>query len=328
MQPYMRNQLHCALRLLTALTVLIAGAAASQSYPTRTVRLVVGNPPGGAVDILARIVAPKLSERWGQQVVVDNRPGAGTRIAGEITAKAAPDGYTLLMITSAHTVGPALYKKMPYHAIESFSPVLLVASTPLVLLTNNSLPVRSLKELVALAKARDGRLNYASSGIGTPPHLAAELFKRSARLNMVHVPYKGSGPAFADLIGGQVELMFAALPGALPHVRAGKLRAIALTSAKRSQAVPDLPTIAELGFPEYEVTNWYGVLGPSGMDREIIERLNAEIAAVLQMRDVAEAIVRAGAEPMSSTPQEFDAFLRSEVAKWTKLITEAGIRAE
>jgi tripartite-type tricarboxylate transporter receptor subunit TctC len=324
----MRDRLHCALRLFAALTVLITGAAASQTYPTRTVRLVVGFPPGGAVDILARIVAPKLSERWGQQVVVDNRPGAGTRIAAEITAKAAPDGYTLLMITSAHAVGPALYEKLPYHAIESFSAVSLVASTPLVLLTHTSLPVRSLKELVALAKARPGQLNYASSGIGAPPHLAAELFKRSARINIVHVPYKGSGPAFADLIGGQVELMFAALPGSLPYIRAGKLRPIALTSAKRSKAVPDLPTIAELGFPGYEVTNWYGVLGPSGVDRKIIEHLNAEIAAVLQMRDVAEAIVRVGAEPVSSTPQEFEAYLRSEVAKWTKLITEAGIRVE
>lgn len=309
--------------LFTAATIALA-----QNYPTRPVRLIVGFPPGGAVDLLARITAPRLSEKWGQQVVVDNRPGAGSRIAAEIAAKAAADGYTLLMITSSHAVGAGLYGKLAYHPVDSFAAVTRAGSTPLVLLVHPSVPVTSVRELIALAKARPGQLNFGSSGTGGITHLAGELFKGMAKINIVHVPYKGTGPAFTDFIGGQVEVMFPALPGALPHVRAGKVRAVAMSSAKRSPALPEVPTIAEAGVAGYEVTNWYGLLAPAGTDTKIVERLHDEFAAVLRMSDVAEAFARAGAEPVSSTPREFEAYLRSEVARWTKGIKEAGVKVE
>jgi tripartite-type tricarboxylate transporter receptor subunit TctC len=309
--------------LFTAATLSLA-----QNYPTRPVRLIVGFPPGGAVDLLARITAPRLGEKWGQQVVVDNRPGAGSRIAAEIAAKAAPDGYTLLMITSSHAVGAGLYGKLAYHPVDSFAAVTLVGSTPLVVLTHPSLPVKSVKDLIALAKARPGQLNFGSSGTGGITHLAGELFKGMTGINIVHVPYKGTGPAFTDFIAGQVELMFPALPGALPHVKAGRVRAVAMSSAKRSPALPAVPTVVEAGVAGYEVTNWYGLLAPAGTDAKIVGRLHDEFAAVLTMSDVAEAFARAGAEPLSSMPRDFEAYLRSEVARWTKVIKDAGVKVE
>lgn len=321
----MKMHLHRAAILLATL-IGIACTAGAQSYPSKPVRFVLGFPPGGAVDLLARILAPKLTERWGQQVVVDNRPGAGSRIAAEIAAKADPDGYTLLMVTSSHAVNAGLYEKHAYDPVNAFAAVTLVASTPLVLLVHPSLPVQSVKELVALAKRRPGRLNYGSSGTGGITHLAGELLKGMTGISIVHVPYKGTGPAFAELIGGQVELMLPSLPGALPHVKAGKVRAIAMTAARRSPVLPDVPTIAESGIAGYEVTNWYGLLAPAGTERKIIERLHDEVVALLQMRDVVAAFARAGAEAVSSTPQEFQAYLRTEVAKWTKVIKDAGIR--
>ncbi|MBI3068041.1 MAG: tripartite tricarboxylate transporter substrate binding protein [Betaproteobacteria bacterium] len=316
-----------AVNLFAALAIGIACSALAQTYPTRAVRLIVGFPPGGTVDLLARITAPKLSERWGQQAVVDNRPGAGSTIAAEIVAKANADGYTLLMITMSYAVSAGLYQNLAYHPVDSFAPVTLVGSTPMILLAHPSLPVKSLSQLIALAKARPGQLNFASAGAGSFPHLAGELLKRMAGIDIVHVPYKGAGPAFTDLVGGHVELQFASLPGSLPYIRAGKVRPIAVTSAKRSRAMPEVPTIAESGIAGYELTNWYGLLAPAGTDRKIVERLNGDFVAILQIRDVAEAFARVGAEPVTSTPREFEVYLRSEVEKWSKVIKDAGIRS-
>lgn len=315
-----------AARLFAALTIGMACAVVAQPYPSKPVRVILGFPPGGAVDILTRIMAPKLSEKWGQQIVVDNRPGAGSMIAAEIVANGAADGYALLMITASHIVSASLYRKLAFHPVDSFAAVTQVAATSIALLTHPSVPVKSVKELIALAKARPGQLNFGSSGTGSILHLAGELFKRMAGVNIVHVPYKGAGPAYIDLIGGQLELMFGAVPSALPHVEAGKLRAIAVTSAKRWPALPEVPTIAESGVPGYEVTNWYGLLAPAGTARQIVERLHDEFAGVLRMQDVAQAFMRSGAEPVSSTPREFQALLSSELAKWTQVIREAGIR--
>ncbi len=323
----MNRHLHRAARLCVALMIGVVGCAAiAQPYPSKPVRVIVGFPPGGAVDILTRIMAPKVSERWGQQVVVDNRSGAGSMIAAEIVSNAAADGYTLLMITASHIVSASLYQKLAFHPVDSFTAVTQVASTPTALLAHPSLPVKSVKELIALAKARPGQLNFGSSGIGSILHLAAELFKGMAGINIVHVPYKGAGPAYTDLIGGHLELMFGAVPSALPHVKAGKLRAIAVTSAKRWPALPEVPTIAESGIPEYEVTNWYGLLAPAGTARQIVERLHDDFAEVVRMQDVAKAFVNSGADPVGSTPQQFNAHLRSEFAKWTRVIKDAGVR--
>lgn len=322
----MKMHLRHAAILSITLTIGMACPAVAQPYPSKPVRLIIGFPPGGAVDLLARILAPKLSERWGQQVVVDNRPGAGSRIAAEIAARADPDGYTLLMITSSHAVNAGLYEKHAYDPVNAFAAVTQMASTPLVLLVHPALPVRSVKELVALAKRRPGELNYGSSGTGGITHLAGELLKSMAGISIVHVPYKGTGPAFAEFLSGQVEVMVPSLPGALPHIKAGRVRAIGMTSAKRSPVLPGVPTIAEAGIAGYEVTNWYGLLAPVGTERRIIARLHDEVVALLKMRETGEAFARAGAEAVSSTPEEFQGYLRAEVAKWTKVIKDAGIR--
>lgn len=324
----MNMHLHRALSLFVVLTIGMSCAAVAQPYPARPVRVIVGFPPGGGVDVLARIMAPKLGERWEQQVVVDNRPGAGGRISAEVAAKAAPDGYTVLMITMSHAVGAGLYRKLAYHPADSFSAVSLLASTALVLLAHPSLPVKSLKDVIALAKARPGELSFGSSGIGGSPHLAGELFKGMAGINIVHVPYKGAGIAYTDLIGGHVELVIAALPGALPHIKSSKARAIALTSAKRSPASPEIPTIAESGVAGYDVTHWFGLLAPAGTDRKIVDQLHDAFVAVLRIHGTTEAVAKAGMDPVGSTPREFDAFLRSEIARWAKVIRDAGVKVE
>ena len=322
----MNVHLHRAVTVFAALAIVIASSVMAQSYPTKPVRMVLGFPPGGGIDVLARIIAPKLTERWGQQVVVDNRPGAAGNIGADIVAKAPADGYTLLMMTMSHAVGASLYTKLPFHPADSFSGVTLVGATTLVLLTHPSSSAKSLKELIALAKARPGQLSFGSSGIGGSPHLAGELLKLQTGINIVHVPYKGSGLAFADLIGGHVPLLMSALPGALPHIRSGRVRAIAVTSVQRSQAVSEVPTIAESGVPGYDVRHWFGALAPAGTERTIIDRLHDEFVAVLHMPDVAEAFGRAGTDPVSNKPREFDAYLRAEIARWGKVIKEAGVR--
>ena len=300
--------------------------ACAQPYPARPVRMIVGFPPGGAADILARILGQRLAHASGQQIVVDNRPGAGSTLGSEITAKAAPDGYTLLMISSSYAASAGLYKTN-YDPVGSFVPVTLVASAPQVLLAHPSLPAKAVGDLIKLAKAGTATLNYGSAGNGSTTHLAGELFTQMTGAKIVHVPYKGGAPALTDLIGGQIQLMFLALPPALPHVKTGKVHAIAVTSEKRAPALPQVPTIAET-VPGYEATNWYGVLAPRATPKSIVEKLNADMVKAVREPDVRRAIENQGAEPVGSTSQEFAEYLRTEIAKWTKVIKQAGVRSE
>ena len=312
--------------LIVALTG--AGAAAGQNYPVRPVRLVVPSSPGGGTDISARIIAPRLSEYLGQQVVVDNRPGAGTMIGGEVVARAAPDGYTLLMGISTLAINPAIYRKVPYDALRDFAPVSQAVALPNVLVAHPSLPVKTVKELIAFAKARPGQLNFASAGLGTSPHLSMELFLAMTKLKMVHVPYKGSGPGVVDLVAGHVPLMMPNMLSALPHIKTGRLRALGVTSARRAAGAPDIPTIAEAGVPVFEAVQWYGVLAPAGTPRAIVTRLHDQIVRVLQQPDIRQRFSTDGAEAVGSSPEEFTAFIRAETAKWAQVIKDAGIRPE
>lgn len=303
-------------------------AAGAQSYPVRPVRLIAPSSPGSGVDIVARIVGQKLSENLKQQVVIENRAGAGANLGAEIAAKATPDGYTLFMGTPAHAINTSLYRRLNYDIVKDFIPISLVTTGQYVLVVHPSLPAKNVKELIALAKARPGQLNYASAGNGNATHLAGELFKSLTKLNIVHVPYKGTGPALTDLIGGQVQFMFANLTAGLPHIKSGKLRALAVTGAARSSAAPDIPTVIESGVPGYTVTSWYGVLAPAATSQEIINRLNGEIARVMRSPDMKDRLAGEGAEPTSSTPAEFAAFIKTEIAKWGKVVREAGISAD
>jgi tripartite-type tricarboxylate transporter receptor subunit TctC len=316
--------------LLAALaaSTLPAQLAYAQAYPNKPIRLVVPFPPGGPTDVLARIVAAKLPDFVGQQVVLDNKPGASGMIGAEQVAKALPDGYTLLSNASIHVINPSLYPKSPFDAIGDFVPVTQLATVPLILVVNNDLPVRSVKELIAYAKANPGKLNFASSGNAAAPHLAGESFKLTAGAPMQHVPYKGSAPAITDLIGGQVQLMFDSMPSAMPHVKAGKIRPLAVSTAKRVAAVPDLPTVAEAGVPGYDINTWYGVWAPKGTPRDIVLRLQAEIVKVLALPDTRERYAGLGAEPVGSTPDEFAAYCKSELVKWAKVVKESGAKAD
>lgn len=318
----------CALAAASSATAQTASTEVGHTYPTKPVRVVLGYPPGGGIDVLARIMSPKLSERWGQQVVVDNRPGASGIIGADIVAKAAPDGYTLLMMTMSHAVAAGLYSKLPFHPADSFSGVSLIGATTIVLLSHPSSRLKTLKDVIDAAKARPGQLSFGSSGIGGSPHLAGELLKQQTGIDIVHVPYKGSGLAFTDLMGGHVPLLMSALPGALPHIRSGKIRAIAVTSIQRSSAIPEVPTIAESGVPGYDVKHWFGALAPAGTDRKVLQRLHDDFVAVLRMPDVAEAFSRAGVDSITNAPREFDAYLRAEIAKWTKVIRAAHVKVE
>ncbi len=313
---------------LLTVAASILPATAAQVYPTKPIRMLVGFPPGGAADIMARIVGQKLAESFQQQIVVDNRPGAGSAIASEMTARAAPDGYTLLMIGASHAVNAGLHKKLPYDPVKDFAAVIRVASAPVVLVANPSLPAQSVSELIEMARAKPGQLNFASGGSGSVTHLSGELLKLMANINLTHVPYKGGSLALADVISGQMPLLFFSLPGALPQIKAGRVKAIAVTSTKRSIAAPEIPTIAESGVAGYEATSWSGVLAPAATPKEIVGKLNAEILRALRSADVADAITRQGADPVGSTPGEFETYLKSEVAKWTKVIRDAGLRPD
>lgn len=307
----------------------IALPAASQPYPAKPVRFVVPFAAGGPTDILARLIAQKLGEALGVSVVVDIRAGAGGTIGTELVAKSPPDGYTLLMgATSTHSIGPSLYARIGYDPIKDFAPVTLVANTPSLLAVHPALPVRSVKDLIALAKSRPGQLSYASAGNGSNNHLAGVLFSKMAGVNMVHIPYKGSGQALVDVIAGQVPLMFNNTASIMPFVRSGKLRAIALASAARSPLLPELPTIAETGLPGFEVRSWHGVFAPAGAPREITARLNAEIVKILRLPDVKERLNAQGVELAGSSPEEFAAFVRKELAKWARLVKESGARID
>src|SRR4030095_5020494 len=282
--------------VLCIVLALVSPLACAQTYPTKPIRLVVPFPPGGATDILARDVAQKLSDAWGQSFVVDNRPGAGGNIGSELVAKAAPDGYTLEMGTvGTHAINASLYAKMPYDHVKDFVPVILVAGVPNVLVVNPSVPVNSVAELIAYAKANPGKLNFASSGNGTSIHLSGELFKVMAGVQITHVPYKGSAPALQDLLGGQVQLMFDNLPPSLPQIKAGKLKALAVTSTTRAAALPDVPTMAESGLPGFEASSWFGVLAPAGTPPAIVAKLNAEIGKWLASPEAKEKLAKQGA---------------------------------
>ncbi len=305
----------------------IAGNAVAQNYPSRSVRVVVVSTPGGSVDTMARTVGPKLAEKWGQQVVVDNRPGAGGAIAAEIVAKSPADGYTLIMGTVASfATNVSLRKSLPYDPVRDFAPITLVATQNLMLLIHPSIPAKSVKELVALAKRQPGQLSFASAGNGTGGHLSGELFKLLAGIDLLHVPYKGVAPALIDVISGQVSMTFASILSGHPHVRSGKLRALAVTGGKRSPAVPQLPTMIEAGVKGYESATWYGLLAPAATPPDIVAKLSTEVAAILKSPEISERLSKEGADPVGNTSAEFGKFIQSEIEKWRKVIKAAGIQ--
>jgi tripartite-type tricarboxylate transporter receptor subunit TctC len=305
--------------------VALAGPAISaETYPVRPVRMVVGFPPGGAADILARIIGNKLFETWGQNVIIDNRPGAGSTLGAEIAARAAPDGYTLMFVSSSYAASAGLYRKLSYDPVEAFSPISLVASTPQILLASPSVSAKSLGEVLALAKASPGKFNYGSAGNGSTTHLAGELLWSMAGVKMTHVPYKGGGPALIDTIAGHIQYMFFTLPPALPHVRAGRVKAIAVTSLKRSPALPDVQAAAEV-VPGYEATNWYAVLAPVGVSKAIVDRIVSGVREAVKDPAVMKAITNAGADPLGGPPNELSRYLRAEITKWSRVIKEAGV---
>ena len=303
-------------------------SAFAQSYPTKPIRMIVAYPPGGGTDIVGRMMAQKMSEDFAQTVVIDNRGGAAGSIGSEIAAKSVPDGYTILMGNVApNAINVSLYAKLGYDPVRDFEPVSLVASTPNILVVHPTLAVKTVSDLIALAKAKPGTLNYPSAGLGSSSHLAGELLDSIAGVRMVHIPYKGGGPALTDLLGGQMQLMFATMPAAMPHVRSGKLRAVAVTSAKRSQAMPELPTIGET-LKGYEASTWYGVLAPARTPRPIVTKLHGEIVKILGVAETRDKLLLQGFEPVGGTPAEFGAYIKSEIEKWGKVVKAAGIRAE
>ena len=319
----------------TALVVVVgaivswsASALAQQPYPSRPIRLISPFAPGGGNDILCRTIAPKLIERIRQQVIVDNRPGANGIIGTEAAARSAPDGYTIVLIPSGHAVNASLHRKLPYDSIRDFTPITLVGSSPLILAVHPSLPARSVKELIALAKAHPEQLTYGSAGIGSSGHLGGALFEALTGAKMVHVPYKGMSLAITDLMSGQVSLVFGTSLSVMPHVRSGRLRAMATTGTQRSAALPDLPTVVEAGVPGYEAGLWYGFVGPARIPGEIVRRLNTEIAAVLKLPEVRERLASQGVEARPSTPEEFGRLMVSDLERWAKVVQRAGIRAE
>jgi tripartite-type tricarboxylate transporter receptor subunit TctC len=305
------------------------GAAAAPDYPAKPIRFIVAQPPGGQNDLQARAITQKLSERWGQQVVIDNRGGAGGMIGFEIAARAAPDGYTLAMGSiSTLAVIPNLNPKLSYQPLKDFAPVTLVSTSPYMVVVPPSLPVKSIKELVALAKAQPTRLSYASSGNATGIQLATELFKSMAGISMTHVPYKGGAPATTALIGGEVQVMFNNAITSVPHIKTGRLRALAVTGARRSAILPELPTIAELGYPGYEADSWQGIVTIAGTPKAIVSKLHREVVAIIRLPDVSEFLTSQGNEIAASTPEQFSAYIGTEMAKWSKVIKEAGLRPE
>jgi tripartite-type tricarboxylate transporter receptor subunit TctC len=312
----------------SALFALATNPATAADFPARPVRLVVASSPGGALDVLARLVSPKLTDKWGQPVVVDNRAGAGGVVGTEMVAGANPDGYNLLVIAQGFTANPFLYKKLPYRTPEDFAPVTILAYGPNVLVVHPSVKAGSVKELITLAKEQPGKLNYATSGVGAASHLSVEMFKRMTGAQMVHIPYKGAGAATAAVVGGQVQLLFTSTGAAMPHIRSGRLKALGVTTAKRTPALPDVPTIAETGLSGFQVDGWYALMAPAKTPKAIIDRLYRDTAAVLKLPDVVTRIEAVGLEPAGISPQEFDSYIRAELKKWGKLIKEAGIKAE
>ena len=317
----MARQMKAASLLFVALA--LAGNALAQSYPTKPIRVIVGPGP----DSLARVIGQQITLAWGQPVVVDQRGGGGGTISAEAVARAAPDGYTLLLATGTHTINPSMYK-ISYDMVRDFAPVTLLASTPFVLAVNPSVPAASVAELISLAKAKPGTLNYGSGGSGTPPHLATELFKATAGVDMVHVPYKTVAAAIADLVAGRLQVMFTVGPAGLPQIQAGRLRGLAVSTAKRSAFAPDLPTVAESGLPNFDVFGWNGVLAPAGTPAPVIAKLQGEMVKALKLPEVRERIAGFGFEPVGSTPEEFGEFVKADIARWAKVVKESGARVE
>jgi tripartite-type tricarboxylate transporter receptor subunit TctC len=322
---------HPALRrsaqALIALAMLGAAVASGQAYPDRPVRLVVGFPPGGAADILGRIAAHELSRSLGQQVVVDNRGGAGGLIATEITARANPDGYTLLFTSIPHVINPHLYSKVTYDALKDFTPVVQFVSVPLMMVSGPALAAKTVKDVIAIAKAKPGLVNYGSAGSGSSSHLAVELFKSMAGIDLSHIPYKGTGPLITDMLGGQVGLTIASAVPLSPQVRSGKLRALGVTGPKRSPAFPDVPAIAET-VPGYEVVNWFGVIAPAGMSKAIVTRVNAELNKSLQSPELVKVLAAQTAEAVGGTPEAFGKVMRSDYAKWARVVKASGAKVD
>jgi len=319
------------MKSLLALTLLVVAAGIfAQQYPNRPVRLVVPLSPGGFADTPARLLTPRLSEQLGKQFFVENRPGAGGTIGWDFVAKQPPDGYTILLGSiNQNAIAPFTFAKLPYNASTDFTPVVNVGYSPLVLDVHPTLPVKNVKDLIALAKARPNQLNFGSAGSGSPNHLAIELLKTMAKVSMVHVPYKGgSGQMVGDLLAGQVQLASIGLPPAMPYVKSGKLRVIAVTGAKRSTLLPDAPTVSESGLPGFDVTSWYGMFGPAALPRELVLKINADIAAALAAPDVKDRLAASGADPAPTTPEELGNLVREEVAKWAKVVAASGARVD
>ena len=317
---------HASCTIIALTLAAVAGGALAQAYPTKPIRLVVPFAPGGPADIQARLIGPKLTEAWGQPVVVENRPGGNTIIATELTARAEPDGHLVQVISAGFAINTSLYAKLPYDSLRDFAPVTQLTSGPAIVVVHPSLPARSVKALIQLARSRPGQLTYASAGL--PSQLAVELFKVMTGTDMVHVPYKGAAPAMVDLIAGHVQVSFPTIIGGLSHARSGRLRALATTGAKRSPATPDLPTMIEAGLPGYEAANWFGTAVPAKTPPAIVSKLRQEIARVLRLPDVGERLLSQGMEPTTSTPEEFAAYIRSEMTKWAKVVKASGAKAE
>jgi tripartite-type tricarboxylate transporter receptor subunit TctC len=333
MQPRLARKLTCTLAatLFCAVTQSAFSQTAPSStrsgYPTKLIRIVDAFPPGGGSDVVARLIVPKLTETWGQQVLVENRGGAGGTIGAEYVVRAAPDGYTVLIATGSYAVNPSVYK-LPYDPLNDITVIGQTASGPFVLVVHPSLPVKNVKELVTLAKAKPGALNFASTGTGGITHLATELFKLTAHVNITHIPYKGTGPAVTDLLGGQIQLMIAASAPVMPHVRSGKLRALAVSSPKRITASPELPTVIEAGVPGYDVTLWYALLGPKGLSKDIIALWNSEVNRIIQTPEIRERLTSGGLEPAPGSPEEFTAVLKRDVERWRNVVKQANVRLD
>ena len=318
----------CRRPALAVALLVAAGGAGAQQYPQKPIRMLAISAPGGGTDLLARTYSQGMADALGQTIVIDNKPGGGGIIATETLAKSQPDGYTLLMTNTSHSVLPSLHKKLPYDVLKDFAPVSLVALTHSLLLVHPSMPVKSVKDLIAMAKAKPGQLLYASTGNGGSPHLATEMFKQQANIDITHIPYKGTPPAVTDLIAGQVSMMFANTLSVLPYVNSGRLRALAISSIKRSAAAPSLPTIAESGMPGFDSVTWFGLLAPTGVPREAINRLNPELRRIVQSKALADLLIAQGADPIGSSAEEFAARIKADIAKFTVIIKTAGVRAE
>lgn len=314
---------------LAASMTLAASPAAAQSYPSKPIRILVGFSPGGGTDVMARLIGQKLTEAWNAQVVVENRPGAGGVLAADLTAKAAPDGYTLMIgHVNSHGIAPAAMSKMPYDAARDFAPVILIGTTPNMLVANAGTGAKSLDDIVRAARANPGKLTFGSAGNGSSQHLATEMFKLAAKVDVLHIPYKGSGQMIPDLIAGQIGYSFDTMTAITPHVKSGKVTPIATTRLKRSPAYPNLPTVAELGYPGFDVSTWYGLMAPAGTPAEIVTRLNREVDRILTLPDVKEKLNSVGAEDGGGSPEQFGKFVRDEIAKYSKIVKEAGVKLD